>query len=799
MEVTRFFSETSLDDVPLVGGKGASLGELYRALSPLGVPVSNGFSVTAAAFRQVLKEAGITADIQQQLDGLDPANVEDLARRGAMIRGLIETAPVPGNVERAILAAYEKLSVGHEAPLDVAVRSSATAEDLPDASFAGQHDSYLHIQGDTALMLTVRKCWASLFTDRAISYRIHKGFDHMAVALAVCVQQMIRADLGTSGVMFTLDTETGFDGVVLINAAYGLGENVVQGTVSPDEFYVFKGTLDSAPNPIVRRALGAKQERMVYADTGAETTKNLPVSEAEKGRFCLTDAEVITLARHAMAVESHYSRRAGHPVQLDLEWARDGADGPFYIIQARSETVHSKADRTTLLRHHLDATSREVIRGIAIGGGIASGIARVIHSGADLPKLQPGEILVSQTTDPAWEPVMKTAAGIITDKGGRTCHAAIVSRELGLTAVVGTGTATQDIKTGDPVTLQTVGGGEGIVFEGLLPFHTEKISLAGLQRPNTRIMMNLGNPNQAFHASQLPNDGVGLARLEFIISAVIRIHPSALLHPERVIDAADREQIKQATRGYDSPTEYFVQTLAEGVGTIGAAFYPKPVIVRLSDFKSNEYADLVGGRVFEPVEENPMLGFRGASRYISDAYREEFGLECQAILRVREQMGLTNVKVMIPFLRTVAEGKAVLARMAEYGLKRGDNGLEVYVMCEIPANVILAEEFLTHFDGFSIGSNDLTQLTLGVDRDSELVANVFDERNDAVKKLISQAIDTAHQMGKHIGICGQAPSDYPDFAEFLVREGIESMSLTPDAILPITKHVLEVEKNIDAN
>ncbi len=796
MEITRFFGETSLDDVPLVGGKGASLGELYRAVAPMGVPVPNGFSITAPAYRQVVEQAGILPEIRDLLAGIDPADVAELARRGARIRGLVESAPVPSAVASAILSAYEKLSVGHESPLDVAVRSSATAEDLPDASFAGQHESYLHIRGENELMGAVRRCWASLFTNRAISYRIHKGFDHMAVALSVAVQQMVRSDIGTSGVMFTCDTETGFDGVVLIDAAYGLGENVVKGVVNPDEFYVFKGTLDTAPCPIVKRVLGDKQERLIYAEGQGETTRNEAVPEEEKIRYCISDDDVVTLTRYAMTVEKHYSERAGHPVRLDLEWARDGADGPFYIIQARAETVHSQTARTTLTRYHLDGTGRVMVKGVAIGGGIATGIARVIHSERELAQLRPGEILVAGTTDPAWEPVMKTAAGIVTDKGGRTCHAAIVSRELGLTAVVGARTATRDIHTGDPITLHAVGGGEGTVYEGELPYHTEEVSLDLRKRPRTKIMMNLGNPDLAFESSFLPNDGVGLARLEFIISAAIRVHPSALLHPERVTKAADRKEIARITRGYDHPANYFVEKLAEGVATIGCAFHPKPVIVRLSDFKSNEYADLLGGRAFEPVEENPMLGFRGAARYVSDTYREEFGMECQAIRRVREQMGLTNVKVMVPFLRTVAEGEAVLARMAEYGLERGKAGLEVLVMCEIPANAILAEAFLTHFDGFSIGSNDLTQLTLGVDRDSELVANVFDERNEAVKTLIAQAIGTARRMGKHIGICGQAPSDYPDFAEFLVKEGIESMSLTPDAILPITHRVLEVEATL---
>jgi len=793
MSFIRFFDEISLDDVALVGGKGASLGELFQALVPLGVPVPGGYSITAPAYRKLIADGGLKDKIAELLSDLDPTDVAELARRGAAIRKMIAEAPVPAEIAAEIAAAYDKLSGGAPKGIDVAVRSSATAEDLPDASFAGQHDTFLHIQGTDALIEAVRRCWASLFTDRAISYRVHKGFDHMAVALSVVVQQMVRSDLSTSGVIFTLDTETGFDDVVLVTAAYGLGENVVQGAVSPDEFYVYKGTLDTAPCPILRRTLGTKAERMVYGGR-RHTTRNEAVHEADRRRFCLSDTDVLTLARYAVKVEKHYAQKTGTALRLDLEWARGGPDGPFYIIQARSETVHSRKAHRTLRRYHLDETSRRIVRGAAVGGGIVSGTARVIASAAELPALQPGEILVARMTDPAWEPVMKKAAGIVTDLGGRTCHAAIVSRELGLTAVVGTGTATRDIDTGDVITLSTAGGGEGIVYEGALKHHVEEISLAPLARPRTRIMMNLGNPYKAFEASFLPNDGVGLARIEFIVGSTIGIHPVALLHPEKVKDPKVRRRIDTAAAGYASPADFFVKKMAEGVGTIAAAFHPRPVIVRFSDFKSNEYAALIGGRELEPHEENPMLGYRGAARYVSAAYRDGFALECKAIHTAREEMGLTNVKLMLPFVRTVAEGLGVLAIMAEEGLKPGEDGLEVLVMCEIPANVILAEEFLAHFDGFSIGSNDLTQLTLGVDRDSPLVAGVFDERNEAVKRLISSAIKAAKKMGKPIGICGQGPSDYPDFAEFLVREGIDSMSLTPDSILPITMRVLEVEK-----
>jgi len=795
MSFIRFFDQISLDDVPLVGGKGASLGELYRSLKPLGVPVPGGYAITAPAYRKLIADAGLKDKIAAALMGLDPTDVAELARRGAAIRKMVAEAPVPAEIAAEVVQAYAKLSGGAPKGIDVAVRSSATAEDLPDASFAGQHDTFLHIQGTEALLAAVRRCWASLFTDRAISYRIHKGFDHMAVALSVVVQQMVRSDLGTAGVIFTLDTETGFEDVVLVTAAYGLGENVVQGAVSPDEFYVYKGTLDSAPCPVLRRTLGTKAERMVYGGR-RHNTRNEPVPEAERRRFCLSDAEVLTLARYAVKVEKHYAERTGTALRLDLEWARGGPDGPFYIIQARSETVHSRKTHRTLLRYHLDETSRRIVKGAAVGGGIVSGPARVVNSAAELPALQAGEILVARMTDPAWEPVMKKAVGIVTDLGGRTCHAAIVSRELGLTAVVGTGTATRDIDTGDVITLSTAGGGEGVVYEGALKHHVEEVSLTLNARPRTRIMMNLGNPYKAFDASFLPNDGVGLARIEFIVGATIGIHPVALLHPEKVTDPKVRRRIETAAAGYASPADFFVKKMAEGVGTIAAAFHPRPVIVRFSDFKSNEYAELIGGRDLEPHEENPMLGFRGAARYVSPSYRDGFALECKAIHMVREDMGLTNVKLMLPFVRTVVEGEGVLQIMAKEGLKRGENGLEVLVMCEIPANVILAEQFLEKFDGFSIGSNDLTQLTLGVDRDSPLVAGVFDERNEAVKRLIASAIKAAKKAGKPIGICGQGPSDYPDFAEFLVREGIDSMSLTPDSILPITMRVLEVEKSL---
>jgi pyruvate,water dikinase len=673
-------------------------------------------------------------------------------------------------------------------------RSSATAEDLPEASFAGQQETFLNIQGTTMLAEAVRRCYASLFTDRAIVYRTHHGFEHAQVALSVGVQKMVRSDLGSAGVMFSIDTETGFANAVLVNGAYGLGESVVQGTVNPDEFYVFKPTLARGFRPILQKKLGTKEFKLVYEEGGTRQTRSVPVPVEDRARFVLADDDILTLARWAVLVERHYSRLKGAPVPMDIEWAKDGRTGDLFLVQARPETVHARRDPMVLERFHLDSRGPVLAQGRSVGEKIGQGSARVIRSATDLEQLQPGEVLVTEMTDPDWEPVMKRAAAVVTDRGGRTCHAAIVSRELGIPAIVGTGSGTSAITTGEEVTASCAEGEEGFVYRGRLPIRVERTNLADLARPRTRLMMNVANPAEAFSLSFLPNDGVGLARLEFIIGTYVRAHPMALLHPEQIADMTERREIERLTRGYADRGRYFVDRLAEGVAMIAAAFWPKDVIVRLSDFKTNEYAGLLGGAAFEPREENPMLGFRGASRYYDERYREGFALECRAMRKVREEMGLENVKVMVPFCRTVEEGRRVVREMAANGLVRGERGLEIYVMCEIPSNVTLAAEFAEVFDGFSIGSNDLTQLVLGVDRDSELVAHLFDERNDAVMRTIAQVIRAAHAANRKIGICGQAPSDYPDFARFLVTEGIDSLSLNPDSLLKTRVAIVELEQ-----
>jgi pyruvate,water dikinase len=793
----RWFEELGVDDVPLVGGKNASLGELYRKLTPQGVHVPNGFAITAAAYRHVLDSAGRWKALHQALDGLDPGSVAQLAAAGAKAREAVYSAPLPPDLEREIRDAYARLRGEYGDTLSVAVRSSATAEDLPTASFAGQHESYLHIQGEAQLLDACRKCFASLFTDRAIHYRIDKGFDHFKLALSVGVMKMVRSDLGASGVIFTLDTESGFRDVVFITGAYGLGENVVKGAVDPDEFYVFKPTFARGYRRVLRRVLGSKKITMIYAEGQTrDTTRNVPTDQADRRRFCITDDEVLTLADAAIKIERHYSAHAGSPVPMDIEWAKDGVDGRIYVIQARPETVVSQWNADVLEQYHLTGTGVVLASGRSVGEKIATGTARIIHDVAALAQFQPGEVLVADTTTPDWEPVMKTAAAIVTNRGGRTCHAAIVARELGIPAVVGAGDATTAIAGGAAVTVSCAEGDVGKVYRGTVPFEVERTDLSDLSRPATAIMINLGNPDLAFQTSFLPNDGVGLARMEFIISEFIKAHPMALLHPERVASAEDRAAIERLTLGYERPADFFVERLAEGVGTIAAAFYPKPVVVRMSDFKTNEYAALLGGAAFEPDEANPMLGFRGAARYTHPAYAEGFALECAAMRRVREEMGLENVKLMIPFCRRVEEAQRVIARMAELGLRRGSGGLEIYVMCEIPNNVIQIDAFAQHVDGFSIGSNDLTQLTLGVDRDSEIVAFDFDERDPGVKEMIRLAVEGCKRTGRHSGLCGQAPSDYPEFAEFLVRIGIASMSLNPDAVLRTTKHVLEIERRL---
>ena len=793
----RWFSELTIEDVALVGGKNASLGEMYRALAPAGVNVPNGFAVTAEAYRYVLDRAAAWPKLRAALDGLQVDDVDDLARRAELARDIVYGAPLPEDLTAEILAAYARLKSEYGGHLTVAVRSSATAEDLPTASFAGQHETYLHISGEAQLLDAVRRCFASLFMDRAIHYRVDNGFDHFKVFLSVCVMKMVRSDLAASGVMFTLDTETGFRDVVFITGAYGLGENVVQGAVDPDEFYVFKPTFKRDQGAVLRRALGAKKIKMVYArGAGRATTHNVPTPKAEQQRFCISDQEVLTLAQAAIAIEAHYSAKAGHSMPMDIEWAKDGHDGSIYIVQARPETVVSQKTPNILEAYELQGRGTVRVSGRAVGGKVASGRARVITSTAQLHEFQAGEILIADTTTPDWGTVMKLAAAIVTNRGGRTCHAAIVARELGVPAVVGCDHATETIHTGEEITVSCAEGDVGHVYEGIIPAKCVRTDLATLPRPHTHLMLNLGNPDVAFQTSFLPNDGVGLARMEFIITQYIHAHPMALLHPEKVEDAKVRAQLKALTCHHASPADFFVERLAEGVGTIGAAFYPKPVIVRMSDFKTNEYATLLGGRWFEGAEENPMIGFRGASRYAHPAYAEGFALECAAMKRVRETMGLTNVKLMIPFCRRVEEGARVLAAMAAHGLKRGENGLEIYVMCEIPNNVVLIDAFAQLFDGFSIGSNDLTQLTLGVDRDSEIVAFDFDERDPGVKELIRQTVVGARRNGRHAGICGQAPSDYPEMAEYLVEIGIDSISLTPDTLLKTTLHVLEVEKRL---
>jgi pyruvate,water dikinase len=793
----RPFSTLRLEDVPLVGGKSASLGEMHRVLASLGVRVPDGFAVTADAYRAVLSSASIDRALFELLADLRPGDTAGLAERGARCRALIHDAGLPEDVWSEVRAAYDALGAGEAC--SVAVRSSATAEDLPDASFAGQQESYLNVSGHESLREAVVLCMASLFTDRAISYRMDKGFAHEKVALSVAVQRMVRSDLGSAGVLFTIDTESGFRDVVIVNGAWGLGENVVKGSVIPDEFWVFKPTLGEGRRPLLKRRLGEKQLRMVFATGGAETsTRNEPVSEADRRRFCLTDDEVLTLAEQAVRIERHYSERAGRWMPMDIEWAKDGATGELFIVQARPETVQSQRDREVLETYVLERRSPVLVVGKSVGQGIGAGVARVIDGPERLGEFRDGEVLVAPTTTPDWEPVMKRASAIVTDRGGRTCHAAIVARELGIPAVVGTSDGTRKVESGAAVTVSCSEGDAGYVYQGALPFRVDRVSVRDLRRPRTKMMMNVGDPSQAFGLAAIPNDGVGLARLEFIINNTINVHPMALLHPERVDDQSARETITKLTAGYSDKAEYFVDKLAQGVGCIAAAFYPKPVIVRLSDFKSNEYRSLVGGAPFEPLEENPMIGLRGAARYTHESYRDAFALECRAMKRVREAMGLDNVRLMVPFCRRVAEGERVIAEMARHGLVRGERGLEVYVMCEIPNNVLLIEEFCQVFDGISIGSNDLTQLTLGVDRDSALVAFEFDERDPGVVKFLRAAVEGARRAGRHSGICGQAPSDYPEMAELLVRAGIESISLNPDSVLRTTLSVLALEQTLDA-
>jgi pyruvate,water dikinase len=789
----RWFQEIGIEDVPLVGGKNASLGELYQELVPKGINVPNGFAITADAYWHLLGRTRLDQRIKEILSGLDTQDAVNLQQRGNAIRRAMVGAPLPDDLQAEIIAAYRELCGGAAEPVDVAVRSSATAEDLPDASFAGQQETYLNVQGDAALLESCRRCFASLFTDRAISYRNDKGFDHLKVGLSIGVQRMVRSDLAASGVMFSIDTESGFPDVVLINAAYGLGENVVQGSVNPDEYYVFKPTLKRGFRPILQKIVGSKEFKLIYDVGGGKMVRNVPVGADDRSRFAINDEEILTLARWACLIEDHYSRKRACHTAMDMEWAKDGRTGELFIVQARPETVHSQKRFEALEVYQLKEKGPVLAQGRSVGEKIAQGPVRLVRSAHNLHQVRDGDVLVTEKTDPDWEPTMKKAAAIVTDRGGRTCHAAIVSRELGLPAIVGTENGTERLKDGQAVTVSCAEGDIGFVYEGSLKFNIERMNLHELPRPRTKVMMNVGNPEEAFHLSFMPNDGIGLAREEFIITNYIKIHPLALIDFERLTDRDTRAEIERLTAGYADKSQFFIDKLAQGVAMIGAAFYPKDVIVRLSDFKTNEYANLIGGKPYEPVEENPMIGFRGASRYYDPRYQAGFALECRAMKKVRDEMGLDNVKLMIPFCRTVEEGRRVLAEMEKHGLKRGVNQLEVYVMCEIPSNVILANEFAEIFDGFSIGSNDLTQLVLGVDRDSEIVAHVFDERNPAVKTMIASVIRAAKAKSRKIGICGQAPSDYPEFAAFLVAQGIDSISLNPDAVLKTTLAMLKME------
>ena len=781
-----WFEEVGIADIPLVGGKNASLGEMIRQLQPKGVNVPNGFATTAYAFRYFIEKAGLETKLRELFADLDIEDMNNLRDRGRQARSLVLSTPFPEDLQIAIAMSYQKLcdcelSCGKEA--DVAVRSSATAEDLPDASFAGQQETYLNVYGANEVVDACHRCFASLFTDRAISYRTINGFDHFDIALSVGVQKMVRSDLASSGVMFSIDTETGFKNAALITAAYGLGENVVQGAVNPDEYFVFKPTLKQGFRPILEKRLGTKEIKMVYDIGGGKLTKNIPVPVSERVKFAITDDEILKLAEWACIIEDHYSEVRGKLSPMDIEWAKDGRTGELFIVQARPETVQSQKVGNILKNYKLNGSSNILITGRAVGEMIGQGKANVILEVHNIEDFQAGQVLVTNKTDPDWEPIMKKASAIVTNQGGRTCHAAIIAREMGIPAIVGCGNATGVIKTGQEVTISCAEGEEGKVYEGLVPFEVVETSLDNLPKLSTKILMNVGNPEEAFGLSSIPCDGVGLARMEFIIANHIKAHPLALMNFDTLEDKAAKWEISQLTARYENKADFFVDKLAHGIGTIAAAFYPKPVVVRMSDFKSNEYANLLGGRAFEPVEENPMIGWRGASRYYDPKYREAYGLECQALKRVRDDMGLTNVIPMIPFCRTPEEGRKVIAEMAKHGLKRGENGLEVYVMCEIPSNVILADEFSQVFDGFSIGSNDLTQLTLGLDRDSSLVAHIFDERNEAVKSMIRTVIQRAKANGRKIGICGQAPSDYPEFAKFLVEQGIDSISLNPDSVL----------------
>jgi pyruvate, water dikinase len=792
----RWFDDIRLKDVPEVGGKAASLGELY---SLLGARVPEGFALTAAAYRDALGDAGAWDDLRRLLSDFDHHDVTLLAERAAAARRIVYEATSNTWLREEIARSYHTLERKCGAGVAVAVRSSATAEDLPTASFAGQHESFLNVRGEADVIEACRRCFASIFTDRAIVYRIDNGFDHFKVALSVGAMKMVRSDLASSGVIFTLDTESGFRDVVFVTGSWGLGENIVQGKVDPDEFYVHKPTFRQGYRAVLSRSLGGKQMRLVYASGhGDASTRNLPTSEAERERFCLTDAEVLDLAECAIRIEDHYSQLSGHPTPMDIEWAKDGQDGKLYIVQARPETVASQRVADAFETYALKTGGPVLVTGRAVGEKIASGTVRLVTGARDLAAFHPGEVLVAESTSPDWEPVMKNAGAIVTSRGGRTCHAAIVARELGVPAVVGAEGALEKLRTGAVVTVSCAEGEAGKVYDGQLPFEVTRVSAGGVPRPRTEIMLNLANPELAYHTAMLPNDGVGLARMEFIINSHIGVHPMALACPEKVASATARAAIAKLVRNYPQSTDFFVEKLAEGIGTIAAAFFPKPVIVRLSDFKTNEYASLIGGAAFEPKEDNPMLGFRGASRYAHPAYAAGFALECAALARVRKEMGLTNLRIMVPFCRRVAEAEQVIATMAQHGLKRGENGLEIYVMCEIPNNVIQMDAFAQQFDGFSIGSNDLTQLTLGVDRDSEIVAFDFDERDPGMLEMLRLAVTGAKRNHRHVGICGEAPANYPEIARFLARLGIDSISVTAASLLRTITVVYEAEQSASA-
>ncbi len=795
MKYVKWLDEITADDIHEVGGKNASLGEMIRELKEEGVNVPYGFALTADSYWYLLDYNNLREKIREVLEDLDTHDIKGLKEKTKKARELIFNAELPEDLKNEIVEAYKKLSEYYgEDESDVAVRSSATIEDLPDASFAGQQDTYLNVKGVDNVIHYVKSCYASIFTDRATSYRHDKKFDHFNVGLSVCVQKMARSDLASSGVMFSIDTESGFDKVVVINSSYGLGENIVAGKVNPDEFIVFKPTLEKGYRAIINKKLGSKLTKAVYDESGG--IKDVETTEEERMRYSLSDDDVLTLAKWAVIIENHYSKRNGRYTPMDVEWAKDGKTGQLFVVQARPETVQSRKSLSVLETYKLKEKGKVLVEGIAVGSKIATGTVRVIDTPDKMDEFKDGEILVTDMTDPDWEPIMKKAAAIITNRGGRTCHAAIISRELGVPAIVGCGDATEKLKTGQVVTISCAEGEVGYVYDGKLDYEVEVIDLSKIEKPKTQIKMNLGNPAIAFQTAGIPNDGIGLARMEFIISSFIQVHPLALIHFDELEDKKAKEVIAELTKGYDDKPQYFIDKLAYGVAMLAASVYPNQILVRMSDFKTNEYANLIGGKEFEPEEENPMIGFRGASRYYSDAYREGFALECKAMKKVRDEFGLTNVALMIPFCRTPEEGEKVIAEMKKNGLVQGENGLEIYVMAEIPSNVICADEFAEIFDGFSIGSNDLTQLTLGIDRDSGLVAHLFDERHIAVKRMISMLIERAHKHGKPVGICGQGPSDFPDFAEFLVEQGIDSMSLNPDSVMSTIVNIKKLEEKL---